>query len=36
MSDPSEQLIKLADLHRAGVITDEEFSAKKAELLKRI
>lgn len=36
LPDPSEQLVKLSDLHKAGIITDEEFSAKKAELLKRI
>ena len=34
--DPTEQLGKLADLHKAGVLTDEEFATKKAELLKRI
>lgn len=34
--DPTEQLGKLADLHKAGVLTDEEFAEKKAELLKRI
>jgi hypothetical protein len=36
LTDPSEQLVKLSDLHKAGVITDEEFAAKKTELLKRI
>lgn len=35
-SDPTEQLRKLADLHKAGVLTDDEFATKKAELLKRI
>jgi len=34
--DPTEQLGKLADLHKAGVLTDQEFAEKKAELLKRI
>ncbi len=34
--DPTVQLAKLADLHKAGVLTDEEFATKKAELLKRI
>ena len=34
--DPTEQLGKLADLHKAGVLTDDEFATKKAELLKRI
>jgi hypothetical protein len=29
-------LARLADLRTKGVITDEEFSAKKAELLSRI
>jgi len=33
MSDPLEQLQKLADLKSAGVLTDAEFAAKKAELL---
>lgn len=32
-SDPLETLAKLADLHKAGVLTDAEFAAKKAELL---
>ena len=27
---------RLADLHRKGVLTEEEFSAKKAELLRRL
>jgi Short C-terminal domain len=31
--DAIEKLSKLADLHKAGVLTDEEFAAKKAELL---
>ena len=30
--DVSKQLRKLSDLHRDGVLTDEEFEAKKAEL----
>lgn len=34
--DPTEQLAKLADLHKAGVLTDEEFTTKKAELLRKI
>lgn len=34
--DPAEQLAKLADLHKAGALTDEEFASKKAELLKKI
>ena len=29
-------LERLAELHKKGVLTDEEFSAKKAELLARI
>ena len=29
-------LEKLAELHKAGILTDEEFSAKKQELLSRI
>ena len=31
--DPTDQLAKLADLHRQGVLTDEEFAAQKAKLL---
>jgi uncharacterized membrane protein YeaQ/YmgE (transglycosylase-associated protein family) len=31
----NDQLRKLSDLHRDGVLTDEEFEAKKAELLAR-
>lgn len=34
--DPADQLRKLADLHAAGVLTDDEFAAKKADLLRRI
>jgi hypothetical protein len=34
--DVLEQLRKLGDLRRAGVLTDAEFEAKKAELLGRI
>jgi uncharacterized membrane protein YeaQ/YmgE (transglycosylase-associated protein family) len=30
--DVRDQLRKLSDLHRDGVLTDEEFDAKKAEL----
>ena len=29
-------LKELADLHKEGVLTDEEFAAKKQELLSRI
>jgi hypothetical protein len=29
-------LERLAELHKNGVLTDEEFAAKKAELLARI
>ena len=35
-SDIYAQIEKLAELHHAGILTDEEFAAKKAELLKRI
>ena len=31
-----ELLKKLSDLHSSGILTDEEFSSKKAELLKKI
>lgn len=34
--DVTEQLRKLGELHQAGVLTDEEFSAKKADLLDRL
>ena len=33
--DVSDQLRKLAELHDEGVLTDEEFESKKAELLAR-
>ena len=35
-ADPTEQLQRLAQLHRDGVITDEEFEAKKRDLLDQI
>lgn len=31
--DLTSQLMKLADLHTAGVLSDEEFAAAKAKLL---
>ena len=31
--DPMAKLTKLAELHSAGVLTDEEFAAAKAQLL---
>lgn len=34
-ADPIEQLRKLGELRDAGVLTPEEFEAKKADLLKR-
>lgn len=34
--DIAEQLIKLASLRDAGVLTDEEFATKKVELLARL
>ncbi|WP_284763572.1 SHOCT domain-containing protein [Arthrobacter sp. efr-133-R2A-63] len=34
--DVTEMLSKLAALHEAGILTDDEFSAKKAELLARL
>ena len=34
--DPIETLKQLGELKAAGVLTDEEFRAKKAELLKQI
>ena len=33
---PAAHLEKLAALHKSGILTDEEFSAKKAEILARI
>jgi uncharacterized membrane protein YeaQ/YmgE (transglycosylase-associated protein family) len=33
--DVADQLRKLSELHRDGVLTDEEFEAKKADLLAR-
>jgi hypothetical protein len=32
-NDVIEQLTKLGELHKAGVLTDEEFAAQKAKLL---
>ena len=34
-TDPVDQLERLGKLHATGVLTDEEFSAKKAEILAR-
>jgi hypothetical protein len=34
--DPMEQLRKLGELHQAGVLSDDEFNTKKAELLARM
>jgi Short C-terminal domain len=34
--DPLEQLEKLAKLHEAGALTDEEFAAQKAKLLAKL
>jgi hypothetical protein len=34
--DVTEQIAKLAELHAQGILTDKEFSAKKAELLQRL
>lgn len=34
--DPIGQLRQLGQLHEAGVLTDEEFTAKKAEILSRL
>ncbi|MBM4470923.1 hypothetical protein GS502_16780 [Rhodococcus hoagii] len=31
-----EQLTKLGELRDAGVLTDDEFNAKKAEILARL
>ncbi|WP_344717382.1 SHOCT domain-containing protein [Nesterenkonia halobia] len=34
-ADALEQLKKLGELHSSGVLSDEEFASKKAELLDR-
>ncbi len=34
--DPIEQITKLASLRDAGILTEEEFTAKKAEILSRM
>ena len=34
--DPLEQLKKLNALKEAGILSDEEFNAKKAELLSKV
>jgi hypothetical protein len=35
-TDALAQIKQLAELHQAGVLTSEEFEAKKAELLRRL
>jgi hypothetical protein len=35
-TDPLDQLRRLAELHDAGVVTDQEFDTKKTEILARI
>ena len=32
----TDQIGKLAELHKQGILSDEEFSEKKTELLKRM
>ena len=32
----TRQIRKLAELHEEGILTDEEFTAKKTELLSRL
>jgi hypothetical protein len=34
--DPAEQLKKLADLHQSGLLTDEEFAAKRAAMVDKL
>lgn len=34
--DIADQLVKLASLRDAGILTEEEFTAKKTELLERL
>jgi Short C-terminal domain len=35
-ADIPDQIARLAELHKQGILTEEEFAAKKAELLSRI
>jgi hypothetical protein len=35
-SKPSDLLVQLSNLREAGIVTEEEFQAKKAEILKRM
>ena len=35
-ADPAEQLKKLVDLHQSGLLTDEEFAAKRAALVDKL
>ena len=32
----TQQIRKLAELHEQGILTDEEFTSKKTELLSRL
>jgi hypothetical protein len=32
-SSATDEIVRLADLHRQGILTDEEFAAKKKQLL---
>jgi hypothetical protein len=32
-ADIADRIRHLSELHRAGIVTDEEFTAKKADLL---
>ena len=34
--DPTQKLEKLADLHKKGVLTDEEYSKLKAQLIAKM
>lgn len=36
IENPPSQIQKLADLHSNGILTDDEFATKKAELLSRM
>ena len=35
-ADPADQLKKLADLHQSGLLTDDEFAAKRAALVDKL
>ena len=36
IGDIPDQIAELAELHKSGILSDEEFSEKKTQLLKRM